>query len=123
MRRTGLLAASLLLLSPSLCAADQAALRPTHFVRRGAVVCLRRQDMTKIERATNSLRYFGQLRALIAEGRCRRDAEREKIVEIGAIEQAERYAVVSIRTDEKPDIVRWISPRDIRAMRRFSHRR
>lgn len=123
MRRTGLLAVSLLLLSPSLCGADQAALRPTHFVRRGAVVCLRRQDMTKIERATNSLRYFGQLRALVVEGRCRRYAEREKIVEIGAIEQAERHAVVSIRTDEKPDVVRWISPRDIREIKRFSHRR
>jgi hypothetical protein len=71
--------------------------------------------LTKIERATNSLRYFGQLRAFFAE--------REKIVEIGAIEQAERHAIVSIRTDEKPDIVRWISPRDIRKIKRFSHRR
>ncbi|HEY8067105.1 MAG TPA: hypothetical protein VIF40_20620 [Methylosinus sp.] len=123
MRRKGLLVASLLLLSPSLCAADGAALRPTHFVRRGAVVCLRRQDLTKIEHATNSLRYFGQLRALVAEGRCRRYAEREKIIEIGAIEQAERHAIISIRTDEKPDIVRWISPHDIRAIKRFSHLR
>ncbi|WP_146188392.1 hypothetical protein [Methylosinus sporium] len=95
-------------------------MRPNLFIKRGAVVCQRRQDVMKIERATNSLRYFGQLRALVAEGRCRRSVEREKIV---AIEQIERHSIASIRTDEKPDAIRWISARGIRQIERRWRRR
>jgi hypothetical protein len=121
--RRGLLAAALALLSSSFCAAEQGEQRLAHFVRRGAVVCLRRQDLMKVERAANRLRYFGQLRALVADGRCRLYSEREKIVEIGAVEQAERRAIVPIRTEEKPDVLRWISLRDIRNAKRNSRRR
>lgn len=126
MRRAGRLALSLSLLFASLCdaaAAQEAAMRPNLFIKRGAVVCQRRQDVMKIERATNSLRYFGQLRALVAEGRCRRSVEREKIVAIVAIEQIERHSIASIRTDEKPDAIRWISARGIRQIERRWRRR
>lgn len=112
-------AALILVLSWSSSYADMSPLH-AHFVKRGGVVCARKQDVVTIRQAVNSLRYFGQIRALLADGRCRAYAEREKIIDFASSSgPTNRLAAVQIRTEDQPDVVRWILQKDMREGIRF----
>lgn len=70
-------------------------------IRRGGVVCDRRADIAKVRRTVNSLRYFGQLRALSAAWRCQVYARREKIVDLSPSDRPGRLVAVQVRTEDK----------------------
>lgn len=84
------------------------------FVKKDAVVCARKQDIVKVRKALNTLRHFGQIRALVAGGRCQIYGRREKIVGFRPSSPANRLAAVQIRTEDSPDVARWILQMDLR---------
>lgn len=96
--------------------------RRTPFIKKGAVVCARKQDIIKVRQSINSLRYFGQVRALLSDGRCRLYSRREKVIDMTSSSQTDHLAAVQIRTEDKPDVVRWILQRDLRDITHFRHR-
>ena len=84
-----------------------------YFVRRSGVVCRQNSDILKVGRAINTMRHFGQIRTLVAEGRCQIYAARRTIIDIESTKPSGRIDAVQVRTEDKPHELRWMLRKDL----------
>jgi hypothetical protein len=111
-RRIGL---SAFFVALAICSASKGAASSErrYFVRRGSVVCQNKFDILKVGRTINTMRHFGQIRTLVAEGRCRISSTRRAVSDIGVIERHSINDAVRIRTEDKPHELRWVLRKDV----------
>ena len=105
-------------LSPRLAIANDSQAATNLFVARGGIVCDDEADIVKVRRVINSLRYFGQIRALKNEKRCQIYAKREKIIDVLHSSRSDRLTSIQVRTGDKPDQMRWMLRKDMREIAR-----
>ncbi len=88
------------------------------FVVKGGIVCARKADIIKVRRSINTLRYFGQIRALRADGRCQLYARRQKVIDLLSSNRADSLTAAQVRTEDKPSEMRWALRKDVREIAR-----
>lgn len=88
------------------------------FVVKGGIVCVHKADIIKVRRAINTLHYFGQIHALQADGRCQLYARRQKVIDLLSSKRADRLATMQVRTEDKPNDMRWALRKDVREIAR-----